>query len=65
MAFPGVMLALLIAGADHSNHSSRRRNYAAESWWGTADSCYKGIAKENFKRKLQKRLSCWVEPGWE
>lgn len=52
MVFPGVTSALLVAGADHSNHSARRRNYAAEFWWGAVDSCYKGTAKENFKRKL-------------
>lgn len=30
MVFPGVTSALLVAGADHSNHSAKRRNYAAE-----------------------------------
>lgn len=52
MISPGVTLAVLFAGADHSNWSARRSNYVAESWWGTADSCYKGTAKEDFKRKL-------------
>lgn len=52
MVFPGVTSTLLVTGADHSNHSAKRRNYEAESWWGAVDSCYKGTAKENFKRKL-------------
>lgn len=52
MVFPGITLALLVPGAGHSNLSTRRRNYAAESRWETVDFSYKGTTKENFKRKL-------------
>lgn len=52
MVFPGIRLALLVPGPDLSNLSTRRRNYAAESWWETKDFSYKGTAKENFKQKL-------------